>query len=120
VYFVQSFSVAANGGSYITTHHPYKINFQFGTKITSLPAQLVPESPPEYIPLSSIYAPGFDTDYLLGMLKFNLTFFKHLNSLHSYKDLFYYYNFFCHVDIIEVLTGVGIERELKKMDGRQN
>ncbi|ESW18140.1 hypothetical protein PHAVU_006G016100 [Phaseolus vulgaris] len=97
VYSVQSFSVAANGGSYKTKHHPYKINFQFGTKITSLPAQMVRESPPEYIPLSFISGPGFDIDYL---------------------DLFYYYNFFIHVDIIGVLTGVGIERKLQK-DGRK-
>ena len=32
VYSVQSFSVASNSGSYKTTHHPYKINFQFGTR----------------------------------------------------------------------------------------
>jgi len=65
VYSVQSFSVASNGGSYKTTHHHYKINFQFGTKITSVDAQLVPE----YIPLSLISAPGFETDYLVGMSK---------------------------------------------------
>jgi len=69
VYYVQSFSVAANGGSYRTTHHLYKISFLFGIKIISIPAQLVPESPPEYIPLSFISAPGFDTNYLVGLLK---------------------------------------------------
>ncbi|XP_068486959.1 replication protein A 70 kDa DNA-binding subunit D-like [Phaseolus vulgaris] len=68
VYYVQSFSVAANGGSYRTTHHLYKISFLFGIKIISIPAQLVPESPPEYIPLSFISAPGFDTNYLVDII----------------------------------------------------
>ncbi|XP_068476737.1 uncharacterized protein [Phaseolus vulgaris] len=38
--------------SYRTTHHKYKINFQFGTK---------------YTPMSVIRVPGFDTDYLVGI-----------------------------------------------------
>ncbi|XP_027941100.1 uncharacterized protein LOC114194891 [Vigna unguiculata] len=33
VYTIQSFSVSCNGGSYRTTNHTYKINFQFGTKV---------------------------------------------------------------------------------------
>ncbi|XP_027927588.1 uncharacterized protein LOC114184479 [Vigna unguiculata] len=33
VYTIQSFSVSCNGGSYRTTKHAYKINFQFGTKV---------------------------------------------------------------------------------------
>jgi len=33
IYFIQSFSVAFNGASYLTIYHPYKINFQFETKV---------------------------------------------------------------------------------------
>jgi len=36
VYTIQSFSVSCNGGSYRTTNHAYKINFQFGNKVNML------------------------------------------------------------------------------------
>ncbi|KAK8464694.1 hypothetical protein PHAVU_010G059600 [Phaseolus vulgaris] len=34
VYSIQSFTVASNLGSYRTTKHEYKINFQYGTKVS--------------------------------------------------------------------------------------
>jgi len=36
VYGIQNFSIAPNREIYQTSHHPYKINFQFGTKVTLL------------------------------------------------------------------------------------
>jgi len=43
VYTIQSFSVSCNGGSYRTTNHTYKINFQFGTKVNMVESTLVPK-----------------------------------------------------------------------------
>ncbi|XP_068503932.1 replication protein A 70 kDa DNA-binding subunit B-like [Phaseolus vulgaris] len=64
VYSIQSFTVASNSGSYRTTKHEYKINFQYGTKVSLMANEVVPQSTPQYTPLSLIFAPGFDTDYL--------------------------------------------------------
>jgi len=70
VYAIQNFSVAPNSGIYRTTHHPYKINFQFGTKVSLLHGNLVPDMKPQYTPLSLLTTTGFDTDYLVGKLIF--------------------------------------------------
>ena len=70
VYVIQNLSVAPNSEIYRTTHHPYKINFQFGTKVSLLHANLVPNIKPQYTPLSLLTTTGFDTDYLVGKLIF--------------------------------------------------
>jgi len=76
VYGIQNFNVAPNSGIYRTTHHPYKINFQFGTKVSLLDTKLVPDMKPQYTPLSLLTTSGFDTDYLVG--KFIFIFFYFL------------------------------------------
>ncbi|XP_027941121.1 uncharacterized protein LOC114194915 [Vigna unguiculata] len=68
VYAIQNFSVAPNSGIYRTTHHPYKINFQFGTKVSLLNVNLVPDMKPQYTPLSLLATTAFDTDYLVDIL----------------------------------------------------
>ncbi|XP_068487169.1 uncharacterized protein [Phaseolus vulgaris] len=68
VYSIQSFTVASNLGSYRTTKHEYKINFQYGTKVSLMANEVVPQSTPQYTPLSLIFAPGFDTDYLVDII----------------------------------------------------
>ncbi|XP_027905618.1 ATP-dependent DNA helicase PIF1-like [Vigna unguiculata] len=68
VYAIQNFSVAPNSGIYRTTHHPYKINFQFGTKVSLLHGNLVPDLKPQYTPLSLLTTTRFDTDYLVDIL----------------------------------------------------
>ncbi|XP_027906001.1 replication factor A protein 1-like, partial [Vigna unguiculata] len=68
VYAIQNFSVAPNSGIYRTTHHPYKINFQFGTKVSLLDGNLVPDVKPQYTPLSLLTTTRFDTDYLVDVL----------------------------------------------------
>ena len=66
VYAIQNFSVAPDSGIYRTTHHPYKINFKFGTKVSLLNVNLVPDIKPQYTPLSLLTTTAFDTDYLVG------------------------------------------------------
>ncbi|XP_027938803.1 ATP-dependent DNA helicase RRM3-like [Vigna unguiculata] len=68
VYAIQNFSVAPNSGIHRTKHHPYKINFQFGTKVSLLDGNLVPDLKPQYTPLSLLTTTGFDTDYLVDIL----------------------------------------------------
>ncbi|XP_027903772.1 uncharacterized protein LOC114163676 [Vigna unguiculata] len=68
VYSIQSFSVSCNGGSYRTTKHAYKINFQFGTKVNMVQSTLVPKTTTSYTPFSTIIADGFDTDYLVNVI----------------------------------------------------
>ena len=66
VYSFNFFSVSTNSGSYRTTCHQYKINFQFGTKVTCVGNDLVSCAIPHYTPIFVLKAPGFDTDYLVG------------------------------------------------------
>jgi len=74
VYTIQSFSVSCNGGSYRTTNHAYKINFQFATKVNMVESTLVPKTRTAYTPFSTIKAAGFDTDYLVS--KYIFVFFS--------------------------------------------
>jgi len=66
VYSFNLFSVSTNSRSYRTTCHQYKINFQFGTKVTCVGNDLVSCAIPQYTPMSMLRAPGFDIDYLVG------------------------------------------------------
>ena len=80
VYSIQSFSVSCNGGSYRTTNHAYKINFQFGTKVNLIESTLVPKTSTTYTLFSTIKAPGFDVDYLvskyINFFSFRLNFYS--------------------------------------------
>ncbi|XP_024633535.2 uncharacterized protein [Medicago truncatula] len=60
--------IAANGGSYKTTHHPYKLNFQFGTKCLSLCGALVSGSDFKFVPISDIVGGSYDCDYLVDVI----------------------------------------------------
>jgi len=84
VYGIQNFSTTPNGGIYRTSHHPYKINFQFGTKVTLLDAKLVPDIKHDYIPLSVLSSIEFDQDYLVSKFICN-------NYLWSFFIFFSYY-----------------------------
>ena len=108
-YFIQSFSVSCNSGSYRITNHAYKINFQFGTKVNLVESTLVPNISTAYTPFSTIKAPGFDIDYLVS---------KYINIFSSLCLNFYSCYIFIHVifflDVIGKFTSVGTERELEK------
>jgi len=75
VYSIQSFNVSSSGGSFRTTNGNYEINFQFGTKVVLVGYNLVPKTNNEYIPLSTINAPRFDTGYLVGKIMIMFTIF---------------------------------------------
>jgi len=110
VYAIQSFSVSCNGGSYRTTNHAYKINFQFWTKVNLVECNLVPKSSTAYTPFSTITAPGFDTYYLVSKYLLFFFFFVSFNfSLMLYLVIVYFF-----VDVIGMFTSVGTERELEK------
>ena len=66
MYFIQSFTVASNLGSYITTKHPYKMKFQYGAKVSLMANEVVPQTKPHYTPLSLFFSLDFDTNYLVG------------------------------------------------------
>ena len=117
VYAIQNFSVAPNSGIYRTTHHPYKINFQFGTKVSLLNVNLVPDIKPQYTPLSLLTTTAFNTDYLVGKSIFLvpiLLIFLLINIFVKVYDLTFMN---CILDILGLLVGVGTERELQ-VDGK--
>ena len=84
VYEIENFSVVPNSGIYQTTHHPYKINFQFGIKVTFLDTKLVPDIKPQYTPLSVLTSTRFDIDYLVGKLRFIVFYYVFLFSWYEY------------------------------------
>ena len=62
------FSVASNVGLYRTARHPYKINFQYGTKIKQCDDKFVPASIYVIGDPREIFQSQYDTDYLIGKL----------------------------------------------------
>ncbi|AES65761.1 replication protein A 70 kDa DNA-binding subunit B [Medicago truncatula] len=72
VFSIGNFSVASNVGSYRTARHPYKINFQYGTKIKQCDDKFVPADIYVIGDSREIFQSEYDTDYLIdvmGMLK---------------------------------------------------
>ena len=65
-YSIQFFGVAENGGIYRTTHHKYKIMFQYSTKVALVDNASVPNSVYDFVPIRDIVCGGYDTDYLVG------------------------------------------------------
>jgi hypothetical protein len=66
VYSITNFGVIANGGSYCTTKHEYKLNFQFHIKVKLCNSKKVPSI--IYLIESHIpaFAPNYDRIYLYG------------------------------------------------------
>jgi len=63
---MSGFGVAANLGSYRTTKHEYKLNFQFNTKVKLCDKNVVSF---DIYPISNpidVFNPEYDTDYLVG------------------------------------------------------
>jgi len=65
---IGKFSVASNVWSYRTARHPYKINFQYGTKIKQCDDKFVPASIYVIDDPREIFQSQYDTDYLIGKL----------------------------------------------------
>jgi len=59
VYSFNFFSVSTNSGSYRTTCHQYKINFQFGTKVPYVGNDLLSCAIPQYTPMYVLRAADF-------------------------------------------------------------
>ncbi|XP_045797898.1 replication protein A 70 kDa DNA-binding subunit E-like [Trifolium pratense] len=68
VYSISNFSVATNVGSYRTTNHAYKINFQFGTKIKKFDDKLIPANIYMISEPHKIFNDNYDTDYLIDVM----------------------------------------------------
>ena len=68
VYSIQFFGVAENGGIYRTTHHKYKIVFQYSTKVALVDNASIPNSMYDFVPIRDIVCGGYDTDYLVGKI----------------------------------------------------
>ena len=66
MYTIQSFSVASNLGSYRTTKHAYKINFEYGTNVSLMANEVVQQTRPHYTPFSLLFVAAFDTNILVG------------------------------------------------------
>jgi hypothetical protein len=80
-YSFENMGVANNGGNYRTTRHPFKLNFQFGSKVVFLPTLSITKSPYNFVPIPEIVGGSYDTDYLPG----NIIYFC---------DIFWFYRIF--------------------------
>lgn len=77
VYLFENMGVASYGGSYRTTHHPFKLNFQFSSRVVPLPNAIINLSPYHLVPISEIVGGSYDTDFLVGESIFNFIFSNH-------------------------------------------
>ncbi|MCH79892.1 replication protein A 70 kDa dna-binding subunit [Trifolium medium] len=68
VYSFENLGVSINGGSYRTTHHPYKLNFQFGSLVQRLTNYKVEASPFNFVPISDVVGGCYDTDFLVDVI----------------------------------------------------
>jgi len=55
-------------GSYRTTIHNFKLNFQYNTKVQYLPSMNITRSPYHFVHFLYIVGETFDTDYIHGDL----------------------------------------------------
>ncbi|GAU50408.1 hypothetical protein TSUD_244550 [Trifolium subterraneum] len=68
VFAISNFGVAANIGSYRTTRHSYKLNFQFATRIKISENRFVPPNLYLISNPSEIFSGQYDTDYLVDVM----------------------------------------------------
>ncbi|TKY53757.1 Replication protein A 70 kDa DNA-binding subunit [Spatholobus suberectus] len=85
VYSISFLGVASNGGSFRTTRHPYRLNFQFATKLFLVDQGLVPSDIFTFVPFADIFSRDCDMDYLVGDLKVECTLFgSYVDDLNSF------------------------------------
>ncbi|CAJ2640094.1 unnamed protein product [Trifolium pratense] len=68
VYSFENMGVSTNGGAYRTTHHRYKLNFQFGSLVQRLTNVDVSGSQFNLVPISDVVSGGYDTDFLVDVI----------------------------------------------------
>ncbi|KEH19496.1 DUF223 domain protein [Medicago truncatula] len=68
VYSMSNFGVAVNLGSYRTTKHEYKLNFQFNTKVKLCDKNGVPSDIYLIANLIDVFNSEYDTDYLVNVM----------------------------------------------------
>ncbi|GAU42710.1 hypothetical protein TSUD_382460 [Trifolium subterraneum] len=61
---------ASNVGAYRTTHHPYKLNFQFSSLVQRLSNFQILRSPFAFVPISEVVGGSYDTDFLVDVIGF--------------------------------------------------
>ncbi|CAJ2636536.1 unnamed protein product [Trifolium pratense] len=70
VYSFENLGVASNNGGYRTTHHPYKLNFQFGSFVQRLSNCDIVKSPFTFVPIAEVVGGLYDTDFLVDVIGF--------------------------------------------------
>ncbi|GAU47399.1 hypothetical protein TSUD_372880 [Trifolium subterraneum] len=68
VYCFENLGVSTNGGAYRTTHHPYKMNFQYTSVVQRLSNFEINISPFDFVPISDIVTGVYDTDFLCDVI----------------------------------------------------
>jgi replication factor A1 len=66
VFAISNFGVVSNIGSYRTTKHLYKLNFQFSTRIKLSGSRYVPQNLYLINHPAEIFSGRYDTNYLVG------------------------------------------------------
>ncbi|PNY08630.1 replication factor A protein [Trifolium pratense] len=68
IYSFENLGVASNTGAYRTTHHPYKLNFQFGSLVQRLSNCDISKSPFTFVPIGDILSGCYDIDFLVDVI----------------------------------------------------
>ncbi|WJX62617.1 hypothetical protein P8452_47591 [Trifolium repens] len=68
VYGFDNLGVSANGGAYRSTHHRYKLNFQFSSMVQKLSNVDIKGSEFNFVHISEVVGGSYDTDYLVDVI----------------------------------------------------
>ncbi|KAH1104664.1 hypothetical protein AAZX31_13G315500 [Glycine max] len=60
--------IASNIGGFRTNHHPYKLTFQFNTKVILLDDGAIPNIVHDLVSISTIMDGGLDFDFLVDVM----------------------------------------------------
>lgn len=109
VYSVSSFVLVDSSGEYKTTRHNYKICFMYNTEVRPMDQFPIDAFPYSFVPLADLLAPTYDSSFLIGII---LDFYLPMTIMCSTPLTISYSIWLCFADVIGILTGVGVEREI--------
>ncbi|WJX72524.1 hypothetical protein P8452_56396 [Trifolium repens] len=61
-------AVATNSGAYRSTHHPYKLNFQYSSLVQRLSNFDILKSLYNFVPISEVVGGSYDCDFLVDVI----------------------------------------------------
>ncbi|TKY75253.1 Replication protein A 70 kDa DNA-binding subunit [Spatholobus suberectus] len=68
VHTMTTFGTVANVGTHRTTKHPFKLNYQFTTKVKIAIQAVIPPNTFSFTPVVEVFRKDYDTEYLVDVM----------------------------------------------------